>query len=148
MDDLIVHCQVSLLRLVTELAEDLSTKYNTVFEGINMDAALTESELPDSHIIGLEDFSFQERDDPVAVVSGQITVGSKASDQNMLLLRALSLVLKKTKATKAIVLQNTDTAEVIGQIVFDGYRQVPPKFTGETKVYQSVIFTAGILLDV
>lgn len=148
MDELIVHCQVSLLKFITELSVALTTRHGITFEGLNLDSETTEGELPEGNIVGLEDFSYSERDDPVAIVTGQITVGTESDNNNEVLVRSLGLIISKTKALQRVALLHSETGNVIGDITFQGYRSVPPKFLGEKKIYQSVIFEAGILLDV
>ncbi len=147
MDELIIHAQVSLLRFTSELASQFRAKFTIPFETVNFDAHKNEDELPSGNVVGLESFSYMERDDPVAVVSGQITVGTSQDPDNATLIRALAIVIKKTKALATIPLLNSETGEVIGEIIFDGYRTVPPSSMGETKIYQSVIFDSSILLN-
>lgn len=147
MDELILHAQVSLLRFTSELAQEFRSKFSIPFETINFDSHRNESELPESNVVGLESFSYIERDDPVAVVSGQITVGTSQDPDNDTLIRALSIIIKRTKALKSIPLLDSSTGEVIGEIVFDGYRAVPPSSMGESKNFQSVIFDSSILLN-
>lgn len=147
MDDLILHAQVSLLRFTSELAKEFRYKFSMPFETANFDSHRHESELPEGNVVGLESFAYTERDDPVAIVSGQITVGTSQDPDNNTLIRALSVIIKKTKALKTIPLLNSNTGEVIGEIIFDGYRAVPPSSMGEKKNFQSVIFDSSILLN-
>ncbi|ASV43945.1 hypothetical protein [Pseudoalteromonas phage KB12-38] len=147
MDELIIHAQVSVLRFTSELASQFRAKFNMPFETVNFDSHKNEDDLPSANVVGLESFSYMERDDPVAVISGQITVGTSQDPDNDILIRALSMVIKKTKALATIPLLNSQTGEVIGEIIFDGYRAVPPSSMGEAKIYQSVIFDGNILLN-
>lgn len=148
MDEMIIHAQVSLLRFTSELASKFRHDFQQPFNTANFDSHRNESDLPSGNVVGLESFSYVERDDPVATVSGQITIGTEQDPDNYNLIRALSVVIDKTKALKTIPLLDSNTGQEIGKILFDGYRAVPPSTMGETKIYQSVIFDSSILLDV
>lgn len=148
MDELIIHAQVSLLRFTTTLAETFKNKYSIEFETVNFDSHTTDSQLPTANVVGLESFTYMERDDPVAVVSGQITIGTSNDPDNELLIRCLSHTISKTKALKTIPLLDSNSGDLIGEIIFSGFRTVPPALPGETKIFQSVIFDSSILLNV
>ena len=148
MDNLIIHTQLSLLAFCNKLSEDLTLKHTQEFTGVNIDAHRSEVDMPEGNIIGLEDFTYEERDDPVAVVAGQIIVGIDTDSNNELLIKCLAEVLKQSKDLKSIPLRHYETGEVIGSLLFQGYRTVPPVAKGTTKTFQGVIFEAGVLLEV
>ena len=145
MDDLLRHTHASLLGFCSELATELKTKFGEDFTVFNLDGLASENNLGNGHIIGLEDFSYTERDDPVAQTAAMITISTYNDTNAMLRIKALSHIVDKTKALKEAKLMNEDTGDTIGTIKFIGFPQVPPKEPGESRIFQSVIVNAGIM---
>lgn len=148
MDRLLEHSNASLLRMINDFSTELTTDLGETFVAVNLDAVMAENELPTDHIVGLEDFSYSDSSDPVAVVSGLFVVATSNDPNAMLRTKAISNIVDKTQALKAFDLLHADTGEVIGEMVMMGARRVPPKVRGEVKTFQHIIFEAGVQYNV
>ena len=144
MERLLKHTQASLLRFISDMAEELLLETGEEFHPINLDAESDENDLPSGHLIGLEDFSYSDARRPVALASGQIVIATQSDTNNMLLIEALSFLVDKMKAENAIILYDVVKEVEAGEMVFVGPRRVPPKINAQTKTFQAILFQVGV----
>lgn len=115
-------------------------------EAINLDAVADEVDLPQTDFIGLQGFALASANDyqPLAVVSGMITVATRNDANNMKLIERLDAVYELLQPENLMDLFSMESGEKIGDFKVFGTTRVLPVTRMETLAMQSVTFQAAL----